>query len=127
MSRKGCEQPILGVRTDPGADGVVVGGNLDTHDSCRTRQGLRQQDMARDCSASGSDRTGLGGETVLLHLAPERHGADFQCLSRIAPVAAKPLERSLNRGAFQGLQIQTVVTSPLATASATLPEATRAV
>jgi hypothetical protein len=32
MSCKGCEQPVLGVRTSPGADGVVAGGNLDTHE-----------------------------------------------------------------------------------------------
>jgi len=32
MSSKGCEQPVLGVRKDPGADSVVIGGNLYTHE-----------------------------------------------------------------------------------------------
>ena len=45
---------------------------------------------------------------VLFHLAPERDGTDFQCLGRLAPVAAKALERALDHDAFLLLQIQAV-------------------
>src|SRR4051812_19820344 len=50
----------------------------------------------------------LGDEAVLLHLAPERDRADLQGAGRIAAIALKPLQRTLDRRPLQRLQVETV-------------------
>src|SRR5687768_15826479 len=56
----------------------------------------------------------LGAETVLLHLAPERDGADLEGLCSLAPIPAKSLERALDHGSLLCLKIETVVSGTLA-------------
>ena len=66
----------------------------------------------------------LVDETVLLHLAPERYRADFQCVCRLFPIAAKVLERALDHHSFLFVQVKAVI-SRAAAAFARFPEAAR--
>jgi hypothetical protein len=55
------------------------------------------------------DEGRLRDETVLLHFAPERHGADLERFRRLLPIAAKAFERALNHRSFLFLQVQAVI------------------
>src|SRR3954449_2401222 len=55
----------------------------------------------------------LRDQAVLLHLAPERDGADLQGGGRVTSITAKPLERTLDRGPLQRLQVEAVAQSTL--------------
>jgi len=48
-------------------------------------------------------------KAVLLHLAPQRDGADFERLSRLFTIPSKPLEGAFDRGALLCLEIEAAV------------------
>ena len=64
--------------------------------------------MKGELRGAESSRT-LRADAVLLHLAPERDGADLQGVGRLTPIAAKTLERALDHGPFLRLKIEAVV------------------
>src|SRR4051812_17621 len=61
------------------------------------------------CLEAGGEEQGLRAEPVLLHLAPERDGADLQRVSSLAPIATKTLEGAFDHGAFLRLEVEAVV------------------
>ena len=65
--------------------------------------------MASRHGADGRQDRTLLDETVLLHLAPKRDGADLQRVGGLPPIAVKTLEGALNEYAFQRLEIKAIV------------------
>lgn len=84
--RDRCEEAVLSVRAFLVGDWSVDTGNPDSH----SRHG-------GNLHASGNS---LRRQLVLLHLSPERHGADIQGLGRALPIALETLERAANQISF---------------------------
>ena len=67
----------------------------------------RQPDTHVIIQANGAPKT-LRRQLVLLHLPPQRHGADVQGLGGLFPVALVTLERAANQLAFLRSEIQRI-------------------
>jgi hypothetical protein len=138
MSRQRREDAILGVRAGLRITRTVFADHLEAHPSPIGRKGrarrgrdafpqpdarigrrlwrapsedrFEQKGRFQNERRRGAREDGrLRAETVLFHLAPERDGADLEGVGGLAPIAAKPLERALDTGAFLSVKIEAIV------------------